>query len=59
MPTPTSLIRGVSCTEDQYMTPGYYKRPDVNAEMFDADGFYKTGDSCFTGRMSCATSIGA
>jgi len=42
--------RGELYVKTKYMTPGYYKRPDVNAEMFDADGFYKTGDiMAFTG----------
>ncbi|ORA19103.1 oxidoreductase [Mycobacterium arosiense ATCC BAA-1401 = DSM 45069] len=25
-------------------TPGYFKRPDVTANAFDADGYYRTGD---------------
>ncbi len=24
--------------------PGYYKRPETTADVFDADGFYRTGD---------------
>ncbi|MBQ1581396.1 MAG: long-chain fatty acid--CoA ligase, partial [Prevotella sp.] len=27
------------------ITPGYYKRDDVNAEAFDEDGFFHTGDA--------------
>lgn len=27
------------------ITPGYYKRDSVNAESFDEEGFFKTGDS--------------
>ena len=26
------------------VTPGYYGRPDLTAEAFDEDGFYRTGD---------------
>jgi len=26
------------------MFPGYYKRPRVTADVFDADGYYRTGD---------------
>ena len=26
------------------ITPGYYNRPDVNAEAFTPDGFFRTGD---------------
>ena len=27
------------------VTPGYWKRPDLTADAFDAEGFYKTGDA--------------
>ncbi|WP_040834023.1 carboxylic acid reductase [Nocardia brevicatena] len=36
--------RGELAVVSQSLTPGYYKRPDVTAEVFDADGFYHTGD---------------
>jgi len=36
--------RGELLVKTEYVMPGYYKRPDVTAEMFDEAGFYKTGD---------------
>jgi fatty acid CoA ligase FadD9 len=36
--------RGELLVKTQAMFPGYYKRPDVTAEMFDSDGYYRTGD---------------
>ncbi|MEO8814346.1 MAG: carboxylic acid reductase [Mycobacterium sp.] len=36
--------RGELLIKTEYMFPGYYKRPEVTAEVFDADGFYRTGD---------------
>ncbi|WP_307828352.1 carboxylic acid reductase [Antrihabitans sp. YC2-6] len=36
--------RGELLLKTTTMIPGYYKRPDVNAEVFDTDGFYRTGD---------------
>ena len=29
------------------ITPGYYHRDSINAEAFDADGFFRTGDAGF------------
>lgn len=36
--------RGELLVKSATATPGYYKRPDVTAEVFDADGYYRTGD---------------
>ncbi len=36
--------RGELLVKTQDIFPGYYKRPEVTAEVFDADGYYRTGD---------------
>src|SRR6476660_10655229 len=36
--------RGELLLKTENMFPGYYKRPEVTADMFDADGYYRTGD---------------
>lgn len=36
--------RGELLVKTQSLFPGYFQRPDVTAEVFDADGFYRTGD---------------
>lgn len=36
--------RGELLLKSDEMFVGYYKRPDVTASVFDADGFYHTGD---------------
>lgn len=36
--------RGELVIRSETLSPGYYKRPDVTAEVFDADGAYHTGD---------------
>ncbi|MDM4141777.1 MULTISPECIES: carboxylic acid reductase [Mycobacterium] len=36
--------RGELLVKSLTATPGYFKRPDVTANAFDADGFYRTGD---------------
>ncbi|OBI63011.1 carboxylic acid reductase [Mycobacterium sp. E796] len=36
--------RGELLLKTENMFPGYYKRPEITADVFDADGFYRTGD---------------
>ncbi|MCM6773592.1 thioester reductase domain-containing protein [Nocardia sp. CDC159] len=36
--------RGELLVKAQTLIPGYYKRPELNEQIFDADGFYRTGD---------------
>src|SRR6185295_4117694 len=36
--------RGELLLKSTTMIPGYYKRPEVTAQIFDEEGFYKTGD---------------
>ena len=36
--------RGELAVKSARFMAGYYKRPDLIAEMFDDDGYYKTGD---------------
>lgn len=42
--TDTPHPRGELLLKTESITPGYYKRPEITAEMFDEDGFYRTGD---------------
>ncbi|EFV11917.1 carboxylic acid reductase [Segniliparus rugosus] len=36
--------RGELCIRSTSLISGYYKRPEITAEVFDAQGYYKTGD---------------
>jgi fatty acid CoA ligase FadD9 len=36
--------RGELLVKTETMFPGYYKRPEITADVFDADGYYRTGD---------------
>ncbi|WP_415974985.1 carboxylic acid reductase [Rhodococcus sp. 077-4] len=36
--------RGELLLKTSSIIPGYYKRPDVTADVFDSEGFYRTGD---------------
>lgn len=36
--------RGELLVKTEQLFPGYYKRPDITAAVFDEDGYYRTGD---------------
>ncbi|MBU9764783.1 carboxylic acid reductase [Mycobacterium sp. TNTM28] len=36
--------RGELLLKTENLFPGYYKRPEITASVFDEDGFYRTGD---------------
>jgi fatty acid CoA ligase FadD9 len=36
--------RGELLVKSQRLFDGYYERPDITAEVFDSEGFYRTGD---------------
>jgi fatty acid CoA ligase FadD9 len=36
--------RGELLVKSETLFPGYYKRPEITADVFDADGYYRTGD---------------
>ncbi|WP_217229548.1 carboxylic acid reductase [Streptomyces anulatus] len=36
--------RGELLLKSHTLVPGYYRRPDLTAAIFDADGYYRTGD---------------
>lgn len=36
--------RGELLIKSQIMFPGYYRRPELTASVFDADGYYRSGD---------------
>ncbi len=36
--------RGELLVKSDGLFPGYYQRPELTAEMFDSDGYYRTGD---------------
>jgi fatty acid CoA ligase FadD9 len=42
--TDTPHPRGELLLRTETIIPGYYKRPELNAEFFDEDGYYRTGD---------------
>jgi fatty acid CoA ligase FadD9 len=42
--TDTPYPRGELRVKTRTIIPGYYKRPEVTAEVFDEGGYYRTGD---------------
>lgn len=42
--TDSPYPRGELQIKSKILVPGYYKRPDITADVFTQDGFYRTGD---------------
>ncbi|MFF4818533.1 carboxylic acid reductase [Kitasatospora sp. NPDC001309] len=42
--TDSPYPRGELLIRSDRLVPGYFRRPDATAEVFDEDGFYRTGD---------------
>ncbi|MEB3052383.1 carboxylic acid reductase [Mycolicibacter sp. MYC123] len=42
--TDTPHPRGELLLKTENLFPGYYRRPEITAEVFDDDGYYRTGD---------------
>lgn len=40
-------VRGELCVRGPTVTPGYFKNDEANAQSFDSDGWFKTGDIAY------------
>ncbi|KAJ5787876.1 AMP-dependent synthetase/ligase [Penicillium paradoxum] len=40
-------VRGEICVRGPTVTPGYFNNPEANAESFDSEGWFKTGDIAY------------
>jgi acyl-CoA synthetase (AMP-forming)/AMP-acid ligase II len=40
-------VRGELCVRGPTVTPGYFNNPEANAEAFDTEGWFKTGDIAY------------
>ncbi|KAJ5143403.1 uncharacterized protein N7515_002190 [Penicillium bovifimosum] len=40
-------VRGELCVRGPTITPGYYNNPEANADSFDSEGWFKTGDIAY------------
>jgi len=43
-------VRGELCVRGPTVTPGYYKNQEANAQSFDDEGWFKTGDIAYCDR---------
>jgi acyl-CoA synthetase (AMP-forming)/AMP-acid ligase II len=40
-------VQGEMCVKGPTIVSGYYNNPKANAEAYDSDGWFKTGDVCY------------